>query len=133
MKKENYLDFSDSIKISKISKQINEIKSIKVKYLFIFSFIDICMVILPLLLFLICLINICVCGEWLIIDAYSFLLFATLFSAFFALMSFTKTLVITFDDQDKISIPYGGILNLNLKKNKKNIAALKKELKNILF
>lgn len=133
MKTEDYIDFSDALKITKISKQINNIKSIKTKYLFIFSFSDICMSILPLVLFLICSFYISVCDDWIYVgDVFVFLFFGVLLSVFFAMISFTKTLVLTFDNEEKIYIPYGGILNLNFKKNRKNIEFIKKELKSIL-
>ena len=133
MKIENYIDFSDAFKITKISKPINNIKSIKIKHLFIFSFRDICMIILPLVLFLICSFYILVCDDWIYVeDVFSFGFFSVLLSAFFAMISFTKTLVLTFDNEEKIYIPYGGMLNLNFKKNRANIECIKKELKNIL-
>lgn len=133
MKIENYLEFSDALKITKISGQTKNIRNSKTKYLFIYSFSDICIIVLPLLLFLICSIYLLVCDKWIfVVDLFYVLFFGALFSAFFALMSFTKTLVITFDNEEKIYIPYGGILNLNFKKNSRNIELIKKELKNSL-
>ena len=90
------------------------------------------MSILPLLLFLIYSFYISVCDDWIYVgDVFVFLFFGVLLSAFFAMISFTKTLVLTFDNEEKIYIPYGGILNLNFKKNRKNIEFIKKELKNM--
>ena len=40
--------------------------------------------------------------------------------------------MITFDNKEKIIVPYGGILNFSFKKNRKNIEIFKRELKEIL-
>jgi hypothetical protein len=133
LKTENYLDSSDALTFTKINKQISNIKSMETRYLFILSFGDMCMIILPLLLYFIYSIYIVVCDEWApVVNPFYFLFFGVLFAAFFTLNSLTKTLVIIFDDEEKINIPYGGMLNLNFRKNRKNIEIVKRELKNIL-